>query len=473
MWAAGENEAQRAFVKYAAVVAVARSHNGSALVAPNMPDGNIPHAVNNAHISQNIALITARSALHIDQNANAVVATVGLVAGDVDYNDNAGHGNTLGKSGAINSIVYITSLANAYNNNIAQVAAPAHGNMQAILLPVSPLTSITNASLPILNNAIHSITIVGVNGDNATASKKRANLLSMSLTQTDIASAHSATAQQVANINGNANITTAANDKNSTNNDLKLYARGGALMINIARAVNIIGIVPYTTGAAATSTYTYFNVVNPPNAGAAAAASAAPANVADVNDIYRLVNALCYYINCGAGAVPNINTPSGLKKLWNELFGQLAPIPVAYASGAAAGASPAIQAFNFPNFANIKGLTNAIATQPGGVHARADADLADRIINYIVDEIIDLPAQHNNEYFHLGGSPQQSQQPSKFYKSILRVSKPLRVKRFKSHTRKHKVQLSKHRGGGKQLSQRKNNGKTIKNYKQKGTLTRY
>ena len=408
IFCAGANDAQRAWIKYAAVAAVARSHNGSAQAAGG--GGAIPPGppILPAHISQSAALITARTASGAANAAANPNGAGALAAG--------------ARAAAVTSVfisTYAMSACSAVpgNNNpnhaaadlnafLVRQAAGGAGGAQASAAPTAP-TGLAAA---------------------ANVAKRRALLLSMPLptaAETAAAVANVApafVAAVAAHPDFGVNATIVLADAAATAKDIaikakeakeavdaaaaaagnpaaqasaanfRLFATGSALMINIARANNIINAAQYAVANPGTSARGGFAAqalaAIPGGAQARGAAAAA-------DDVIFLVNALAYYIN-GAAVPDAANNPTGLHALFNALFGGVA---------ATITNSPAVPAaFVFPNWANIFAFTNAIALVGGG--GGVGEVLADQIINNIVDfpgDATDNAGHPADPFFLLGG----------------------------------------------------------------------
>jgi hypothetical protein len=453
IYCAGADEAQRAWIKYAAVAAVARSHDGSTGAGNGRVAGvRIPPQ----HISEQAALITARTA-----RAAAAPAAAPNAAGALGA----------GAAGAVEAVYIATYAMSSQINNIGAahnpVNAATQAELEALLVRRVGANGAGVQASAVLNTAPASADI---------AAARRALLLSMPLpSQAETTAAVAANAPaavtnvDIPNTIGKADtaadsaaIANAAKDAKTyvdanapIRANFRLFSTGSALLINIARANNMIGNAAYNTAAVNTSAYGSFAVMALPRnipGQAGARVIAGPGQPAAADDVIFLVNALAYYIN--GAAAPRAITPSGLKALYEKLFS--APgAPVA----ASVTQSPATlgggNEFQFPKWANITNFTTAA----GGV-AAVQADL---IINKIVDSPGDranLAADPNNQFYLLGGST----------KSIA-PSKPLRVKKLVPRTRKHNHRLS-----GKQHRHtiKKANRKTQKRqYVRKSTLRNY
>jgi len=417
IFCAGANDAQRAWIKYAAVAAVARSHNGSAQAAGG--GGAIPPGppILPVHISQSAALITARTASGAANAANPNGA--GAL--------NAGAG---ARAGAIESVyisTYAMSACSAAPNGGAGAAGAAidrnaflvrqgvagAAGAQASAAPTGLAAAANVAkrralllSMPLPTNAD---TVAAVRGNPPAAVAPGAPgapgafgvATTIALADAAVNAKEIAIAAKTAKEAVDADAAAAAN--------FRLFATGSALMINIARANRIINDNPYAVGALGTMAYGGFAAQVPPVAGAVAAAARARAGAAaaapgTIDDVIFLVNALAYYINGGGAAPAAVNNPTGLHALFTALFGGAAAANPTNSPAVVAGAPGA---FVFPNWANITAFTNAIAGVGGGLVA--GNVLADQIINNIVDspgDATDNPAnagQPTNPFFLLGG----------------------------------------------------------------------
>lgn len=224
---------------------------------------------------------------------------------------------------------------------------------------------------------------------------------------------HKGDTKAIANANGNIAqaVTTAVNGQND-NARIELLKDNNennvsALLINIAREVQIISTAGPTAGNAALA-FTYLQC---PTSSLAAPANAAAAGVAtnrgeNARDVEILVNTICRFINYGdnttvsaagaaaaANAPPAENTPPKLKALYNDLFGDGTNIANFGFCNQIADNDGYVRGNGFQKWNNISAFITFI-------HGK-NPDVADLIIHNIVDNI--HFSENNSELYQLGG----------------------------------------------------------------------